>query len=141
MSGSLAISTSSKHNSPCLKCQMSREGQSDQKEQAQAVKTGISSSFRKTGVSQNINFCSVSLQSLKIPVRPSHYLLSLVLGSLGCSGLSGKLLHQTGVSSSGSLAGWLLQKLPYKTSKESQSAFMESSNETHQHGPRCFRFC
>lgn len=57
--------------------------------------------------------------------------LALVLGSLGCSGLGGKLLHQTRVSSTGCLTGWL----PCNTSKESHSAFLENSNEKHTMSP------
>ena len=44
--------------------------------------------------------------------RHSLSVSALVLGSLGCSGLTGKLLHQTRVSSAGCLTVWLLQSCP-----------------------------
>lgn len=70
--------------------------------------------------------CLLSLKILKrgkvrqviTPLTQSHSRYSslsvsaLVLGSLGCSGLSGKLLHQTRVSSTGCLTVWLLQSCP-----------------------------
>lgn len=70
--------------------------------------------------------CSLSLEIPKrdkvhqvitppLPLPHSRHSLSvsaLVLGSLGCSGLSGKLLHQTRVSSTGCLTVWLLQSCP-----------------------------
>lgn len=67
-------------------------------------------------------FFQTGLKSLSLP---SHYPISLshgsqsslsvsalVRGSLGCSGLSGKLLHQIRVSSTGCLTVWLLQSCP-----------------------------
>lgn len=44
--------------------------------------------------------------------RSSLSVSALVLGSLGCSGFSEKLFHQTWVSSTGSLTVWLLQSCP-----------------------------
>lgn len=81
------------------------------------------------GVKCFMGLLIIACLTLKIPKRhkvhqvitPSHSrhsrhsslsVSALVLGSLGCSGLSGKLLHQIRVSSTGCLTVWLLQSCP-----------------------------
>ncbi len=100
--------------------------------QMKAVQTGIFWGVKNCKISKPGVFYGFGyhcLLSLKIPKRDEvHQVITsltlshsrrsslsvsaLVLGSLGCSSLSGKLLHQTTVSSTGCLTVWLLQSCP-----------------------------
>lgn len=87
-----------------------------------AVKLSCQSSISEPEVFWGVSYhCLLSLmiskremKSTKKPhSRQSCLTVSaLVLGSLVCSGLSGKLFHQTRVSSTGCMAVWLLQGCP-----------------------------